>query len=49
MRVLLDAAIQHGCKVLLTGDRTQFGARYRQTIHGAAVHSPCPIAERALT
>ena len=44
-RPVLAAAIRHRCAVLVTGDRTHFGALYGQTIEGVTVHSPRSLAE----
>jgi predicted nucleic acid-binding protein len=44
-RPVLAAAIRQGCAVLVTGDRTHFGALYGGTVHGVAVHSPRSLAE----
>lgn len=47
-RPVLAAAIRQGCTVLVTGDRTHFGALYGRTIHGVTVHSPKSLAEALL-
>ena len=43
---ILAAAIRLQCDVLVTGDRTHFGAGYGQTFDGVTVHSPRSLAER---
>jgi hypothetical protein len=43
-RPVLAAAIQHGCDVLVTGDKTHFGALYGQRIEGVMIHSPASLA-----
>ena len=47
-RPVLAAAIRQGCAVLVTRDRTHFGALYGSTVHGVAVHSPRSLAETLL-
>ena len=47
-RPVLAAAIRQGCAVLVTGDRTHFGALYGRTIHGIVIHSPRSLAEALL-
>jgi uncharacterized protein len=47
-RPVLAAAIRHGCAVLVTGDRSHFGALYGKTLHGVAIHSPRSLAEALL-
>lgn len=47
-RPVLAAAIRLGCDVLVTGDRTHFGAGYGRTFGGVTVHSPRTLAERVL-
>ena len=44
-RPVLAAAIRLGCDVLVTGDRTHFGALYGRSIRGVAIHSPHSLAE----
>lgn len=44
-RPVLAAAIRQGCTLLVTGDRTHFGALYGSTVHGVTVHSPRSLAE----
>jgi predicted nucleic acid-binding protein len=44
-RPVLAAAIQLGCVVLVTGDKTHFGAIYGQAIGGVTIHSPRSLAE----
>ena len=48
-RPVLAAAIHHRCDVLVTGDRSHFGALYGKTIQGVAVLSPALLAERLLS
>ena len=43
---VLAAAIRLQCDVLVTGDRTHFGAGYGQTFGGVTVHSPRSLAEQ---
>lgn len=45
---VLLAAIRLGCDVLVTGDRTHFGAGYGRAFEGVTVHSPRSLAERIL-
>lgn len=47
-RPVLAAAIHLRCDVLVTGDRTHFGALYGKTLHGVTVHSPRSLAEALL-
>jgi len=44
-RPVLASAIQHRCDALLTGDKTNFGRLYGQTIAGVCIHSPQSLAE----
>lgn len=39
-RPVLSAAIRLGCDVLVTGDRTHFGAGYGKEYGGVTIHSP---------
>jgi predicted nucleic acid-binding protein len=43
---VLAAAIRLRCDVLVTGDRTHFGAGYGRTFGGVTVHSPRSLAEQ---
>lgn len=47
-RPVLAAAIRLHCDVLVTGDRTHFGAAYGRSFSGVAVHSPRSLAQRLL-
>ena len=47
-RPVLAAAMQLGCQVLVTGDRTHFGPLYGKTIGGVKIHSPRLLAEMLL-
>jgi uncharacterized protein len=42
---VLAAAIRLRCDVLVTGDRTHFGAGYGKTFDGVTIHSPRSLAE----
>ena len=42
-RPVLAAAIQRGCHVLLTGDRTHFGPLYGKNLEGVTIHSPASM------
>lgn len=44
-RPILAAAIRLRCAVLLTGDRTHFGANYGREFSGVVIHSPRSLAE----
>ena len=44
-RPVVAAAVRLGCQVLVTGDRTHFGALYGKTIAGVRIHSPRSLAE----
>jgi uncharacterized protein len=44
-RPVLAAALRLGCDVLVTGDRTHFGALYGRTVVGVKIHSPRSLAE----
>jgi hypothetical protein len=44
-RPVLAAAIEHRCEILVTGDRTHFGALYGKAIAGVTVLSPAMLAE----
>ena len=45
-RPVLMAAIHNRCSVLVTGDRTHFGALYGQILHGVTILSPRQLAQR---
>jgi len=47
-RPVLAAAIRAKCDVLLTGDRTHFGAGYGRMFRGVTVHSPRSLARLVL-
>jgi predicted nucleic acid-binding protein len=47
-RPVLAAAIHHRCEILVTGDRTHFGALYGKTIRGVKICSPAMLAESIL-
>ena len=47
-RPVLAAAIGLRCHVLVTGDRTHFGALYGRAIQGVTIHSPRTLAETLL-
>ena len=47
-RPVLAAAIRLRCDVLVTGDRTHFGALYGVAIQGVTIHSPRTLAELLL-
>ena len=47
-RPVLAAAIRLGCEVLVTGDRTHFGAGYGREFGGVVIHSPRSLAELLL-
>jgi hypothetical protein len=44
-RPILAAAIGLACDVLVTGDRTHFGALYGRSIGGVTIHTPRSLAE----
>jgi len=44
-RPVLAAAVGQACDVLLTGDRTHFGALYGRVLLRVAVHSPRSLVE----
>ena len=44
-RPVLAAAIRLCCDVLVTGDRTHFGAGYGRAFDGVTLHSPRTLAE----
>jgi predicted nucleic acid-binding protein len=44
-RPILAAAMHLACDVLVTGDKTHFGALYRRRIRGVTIHSPRSLAE----
>lgn len=44
-RPVLAAAIRSGCTLLVTGDKTHFGAVYGATLHGVTIHSPRSLAQ----
>ena len=48
-RPVLSAAIRHRCAVLVTGDRSHFGALFGTSLHGVAIHSPRSLAEILLS
>jgi predicted nucleic acid-binding protein len=45
---VLAAAIRSGCEVLVTGDRTHFGALYEKNVAQVTIHSPRSLAEALL-
>ena len=45
---VIAAAIRMECTVLVTGDKTHFGALYGVTIDGVTIHSPRSLAEALL-
>ena len=47
-RPVLAAAIHHRCDILVTGDRSHFGALYGKTIQGVAILSPALLADALL-
>ncbi len=47
-RPVLAAAIAARCEVLVTGDRTHFGAGYGSAFGGVVIHSPRSLAESLL-
>ncbi len=47
-RPVLAAAIHHRCEILVTGDRTHFGALNGTTIRGVKICSPAMLAESIL-
>ena len=47
-RPVLQSAMRLACDVLLTGDRTHFGAAYGKVFGGCTVFSPQALAERLL-
>lgn len=47
-RPVLLAAMRLGCGVLITGDRTHFGAVYGRALGGVTIHSPRSAAEALL-
>lgn len=47
-RPVLAAAIHHRCDILVTGDRTHFGALYGKAIRSVTVLSPAMLADAVL-
>jgi hypothetical protein len=47
-RPVLASAMSLRCDVLVTGDRTHFGALYGKTVAGVTVHSPQSLAQALL-
>ena len=47
-RPVLAAAMRPGCGMLVTGDRSHFGAGYGRVFGGVAIHSPRSLAEHLL-
>jgi len=47
-RPVLAAAIALGCEVLVTGDRTHFGAGHGRAFGGVSIHSPRSLADQLL-
>lgn len=47
-RPVLEAAIRSRCHILVTGDKTHFGALYRRKIEGVEVLSAAQLAEKLL-
>ena len=45
---VVAAAVRLRCEVLVTGDRTHFGALYGKTAAGVKIHSPRTLAEALL-
>jgi len=48
-RPVLASAITQHCDVLLTGDRSHFGALYGKAIQGVTILSPAMLAETVLS
>jgi hypothetical protein len=44
----MEAAIALGCHVLVTGDKTHFGALYGKSVEGVEVLSPAQVAAKLL-
>lgn len=44
-RPVFAGAVRSGCDVLLSGDRTHFGAWFGKRIAGVTIHSPRTLAE----
>jgi predicted nucleic acid-binding protein len=47
-RPVLAAAMHLGCDILVTGDRTHFGAFYGKSLGGVKIHSPRSLVEALL-
>lgn len=47
-RPVLAAAINLGCKVLITGDKSHFGPHYGKRLMGVQIHSPATFYARVL-
>ncbi|WP_421996918.1 PIN domain-containing protein [Reyranella sp.] len=47
-RPVMVAAVRMRCDVLVTGDRTHFGAFYGRRLAGISIHSPRSLAEALL-
>jgi len=45
---VMEAAIALGCHVLVTGDKTHFGALYGKSVEGVEVLSPAQVAAKFL-
>jgi predicted nucleic acid-binding protein len=45
-RPVVAAAVRMRCDVLVSGDRTHFGALYGEELLGVAIHSPRSLADR---
>ena len=45
---VLEAATRHECEILVTGDKTHFGALYGKAIEGVTILSPAQVAARLL-
>jgi len=44
-RPVVSAALQHHCDILLTGDKTHFGAFYKKTVGRLQIHSSASLAQ----
>ena len=46
---VLEGAIRHECEILVTGDKSHFGALYGKAIEGVTILSPAQVAAKLLS
>ncbi len=46
---VMEAAIRHGCRILVTGDKAHFGPLFGTSVEGVEVLSPAQVAGKLLS